>query len=449
MGGSISAQAETNTAPTELQTTIQTDVQKTGDTAIAKRIRVIFDEIPSLKNVTVSVEAGVVSLLGTTINLEAIQQAENLVARVDGVVTINNKIERDLSIQSQLEPALKESKDLLDELINMLPLMALAAFTFFTVIFIGNFLAQRSNIWNRISPNIFITELIATTLRIVFIIIAFVLALNILGATALLSAVLGSAGVVGLAVGFAIRDTIENYIASIMLSLRQPFRPKDHIVINDKEGRVVRLTSRATILMTLDGNHLRIPNAEVFKSTILNYTTNPERRFEFELGVDADDDPLAAIQIGLENLRILDCVLKSPPPRGVIKQVGDSNIVINYAAWINQQDTDFGRSRSLALATVKDALEEAGFGLPEPIYRLRFDPTAEHLLSGLAGSVKQDTEKRNSKPSTTQKKTMLKNTPKSKESFDITPDQHLDEMVDEERREIGADDLLDEVAPIE
>src|SRR3546814_6600583 len=66
--------------------------------------------------------------------------------------------------------------------------------------------------------------------------------------------------------------------SDLMLSLRQPFRANDHVVIEGHEGRVVRLTSRATILMTLEGNHLRIPNSTVFKAVILNYTRNPERR---------------------------------------------------------------------------------------------------------------------------------------------------------------------------
>ncbi len=86
--------------------------------------------------------------------------------------------------------------------------------------------------------------------------------------------------------------TADNYVSSLVLSLRQPFRAGDHAVIASHEGRVARMTSRATILVTLDGNHLRIPNSIVFKAVILHYTRNPERRFEFDLGIDANDDPV-------------------------------------------------------------------------------------------------------------------------------------------------------------
>src|SRR3546814_7123269 len=115
-----------------------------------------------------------------------------------------------------------------------------------------------------------------------------------------------------ISIGFAIRDTVDNYVSSLMLSLRQPFRANDHVVIEGHEGRVVRLTSRATILMTLEGNHLRIPNSTVFNAVILNYTRNPARRFAFELGIEANDDPVAGMALGLRAPRALDFVLDTP-----------------------------------------------------------------------------------------------------------------------------------------
>ncbi len=427
----------------EPKSVIQANVNQNSDKAIARRIQDIFSEVPSLKNVEVSVQAGVVRLSGMTTDQQAAQRAEALVARVDGVVTIENAIRRDVSLDSQLTPALEESRALLDNSIAVLPLFTLSLLVFVFIVMLGNFIARRKHFWEKITPNTFIAELAATTVRFLFFVMGLVLALNLLGATTLLGAVLGSAGVIGLAVGFAVRDTIENYIASIMLSLRQPFRPKDHVIINNNEGRVIRLTSRATILMTLDGNHLRIPNSEVFKGTILNYSSNPERRFDFQLGVDANDDPLAAIQTGVEVLRTLDFVLKDPPPQGLIRQVGDSNIVILYTGWVDQRQSDFGKSRSFALAAVKNALESSGFGLPEPIYRLRFDsPPA--ALGGLASaSIHTDTVQTTKKPAPGHLGLL------AGKDMDLAPDSHLDQKVEEERRESRQDDLLSPVAPSE
>ncbi|WP_372887068.1 mechanosensitive ion channel family protein, partial [Psychrobacter sp.] len=236
---------------------------------------------------------------------------------------------------------------------------------------------NRKKMWQRLTPNPFVAELLSQTVKVIFIVFGLILALSLIGAETILGTLLGGAGVIGIAVGFAVKDTIENYIASLMLSIRQPFRARDHILINNQEGIVVRLTSRATILMTLDGNQLRIPNAEVFKATILNYTKNPERRFTFELGVDANDDPLAAIKVGLDAIHTLAFVLDEPKAVAVITNVGDSNIILEFQIWVDQSDTDFSKARSIAIRETKHALENEGFSLPEPIYRLRFNSNLE------------------------------------------------------------------------
>lgn len=106
-----------------------------------------------------------------------------------------------------------------------------------------------------------------------------VVALDIVNATTLLSGILGAAGIVGLAIGFAVRDTIENFIASIMLSIRQPFRPNDTVEI---------------------------------ESRIVNFSRNAERRFTFQLGVASDVDLDQARVLTLGVLEGLTFVLETP-----------------------------------------------------------------------------------------------------------------------------------------
>ncbi len=232
----------------------------------------------------------------------------------------------------------------------------------------------------------------------------------------------------GIAIGFAVRDVMENYLASVLLSLRQPFRPHDHVVIEGREGRVVRLTSRATILLTIEGNHLRIPNADVFKATILNYTRNPQRRLDFELGIAADDDPAAALAAGVAVMSELPYVLREPPAGGQIKRVGESSIVIEMWAWIDQRERDFLKARSAVLAEVKRRLEAGGYTLPEPIFRVRLEDSASLRTpaspskGGTSGSV-------------------------APTAVDTARDSSLDRLVDEERRD--ETDLLAEDAPTE
>lgn len=214
-----------------------------------------------------------------------------------------------------------------------------------------------------------------------------VMALSLLDATALLGTILGAAGIIGLAVGFAVRDTVENYIASILLSLRNPFEVNDFVDIDGHQGNVIKLTARATILLSPDGNHVRIPNAMVFKAVIVNYTRNRERRFEFDVGVDTDQDLPAAQSLALSTLLAVTGVLQDPKPLVVVQSLGDSNVILRCYAWIDQMQVDFVKVRSEAIRAVKSAFDRAGIVMPEPIYKVRlFDAGALAAASADRGA---------------------------------------------------------------
>ncbi|PKH81369.1 mechanosensitive ion channel family protein [Psychrobacter sp. 4Bb] len=366
---------------------IETTPTPQKDNDIRQRISGIFSEIEGLQAVNVSVIQGVVTLTGETANEKKAQQAINLTNRLTDVVTVEDRINRTLDVQENVSTVYQGLKAQVTNLVKALPLLLVGIVIFALVAWFGSWLSRRKKMWQRLTPNPFVAELLSQTVKVIFIIFGLILALSLIGAETILGTLLGGAGVIGIAVGFAVKDTIENYIASLMLSIRQPFRARDHIVINGQEGIVVRLTSRATILMTLDGNQLRIPNAEVFKGTILNYTKNPERRFTFELGVDANDDPLAAIKVGLDAIHTLTFVLDEPKAIAVITNVGDSNIVLEFQVWVDQSETDFAKARSIAIRETKHALEDKGFSLPEPIYRLRFNNKLEKAFEHMQSSV--------------------------------------------------------------
>ncbi|MBI1404086.1 MAG: mechanosensitive ion channel [Porphyrobacter sp.] len=358
------------------------DLTEDTDSRIAEGLRSIFAEVEGLGDVKVRVHSGVVTLTGTAATQAKRDQAAAIARRVEGVVTVGNAVERTLEVDSNLSPALGDITGGIRSLVRGLPLFGVALLAALVVGALGYLIAAQRWLWQSLTPNTFLAELVAGAVRVAAVIAALVLALQILDATALLGLVLGGAGVIGIALGFAVRDTVDNYVSSLMLSLRQPFRANDLVQIGDSEGRVVRLTSRATVLMTLDGNHLRIPNATVFKANILNYTRNPQRRFDFALGVDSDDDPLGAMEVGLKALRALPFVLAEPRSFAAIDTVGESSIILRFYAWVDQDQTDFLKGRSLAIQATKHAVEEAGYELPEPIYRIRIDDRRQAAKDG-------------------------------------------------------------------
>lgn len=404
-----------------------------SDSALQSRLTAIYSSTTNLSDVTVSVENGVVTLTGDIANSALAEDAVSIAQAQSGTVYVQDQIDRVLGADNDVAGALGRLQKDATNITRALPIIALALIVFAIFIWLGGVVSRRKKFWSRIATNPFLGELLSQTARVVFVTAGLVLALNLLGAEALVATVLGGAGVAGIAIGFAVRDTLENYFASIMLSLRQPFRGGDHVLIEGHEGKVMRLTSRATILMTLDGNHLRIPNSTVFKSVILNFTTNPERRFDFELGVDAEDNPARAMQTGLDILRQNEFILDDPGPGAVIVRVGDSNIVIQFMGWVDQRSASFGKVRSLAIQSVKTALEDSGFSLPEPIYRVKLDGPTETLL----------------KPSKAKSGQKPKPPTLVVQEVDVAPDDTIDEKIEEDLAMTGEHNLLDSSKPIE
>jgi small-conductance mechanosensitive channel len=254
------------------------------------------------------------------------------------------------------------------------------------------------------------------------ILVGILVALDLLDATALVGAVVGTAGLAGLAVGFAFKDIVENYLAGTILAFRQPFAKNDQIRIESYEGKVVRLTARETILMTLDGNHVRLPNALVFRSPMLNFTRNPLRRFEFEAGLGTGDDLAQAREVAVSALSSMEGVLEDPAPEVLVTTLGDSTVTVVFRGWVDQSAAEFNRVRSEAIRLVKARLEEAGHTMPSPAYIVEMD--AEQRPKKTAVEASQA-------PAAT---TTL---------ADVAVDRSVDRQIEADRQASSEDDLLD------
>lgn len=346
------------------------------DANIAVRIREILNELGNYPDVSVAVSDGVVTLRGTTNSRPEAQALDALVTRVEGVVAIKNDVTETMDIRRRLNPAVERFTNRLEQLVVQLPLVLISLTVFFIIAWLGLRVARWENPWNHLAPNAFIAELFRSVVRIVFVIAGIVIALDIMNATALLSTILGAAGLIGLAIGFAVRDTVENFIASVMLSIRQPFRPNDVVEINGDEGKVIRLTSRATILLSFDGNHIRIPNATVFKSRIINFSQNRERRFTFTLGVESGADLAATRELAVKTVKALPFVLSEPPANAWIGEITDAGIEIVVVGWIDQTKTSITLARGEALRLTMRAIEGSGVALPNTTYTLQMEGAA-------------------------------------------------------------------------
>ena len=260
------------------------------------------------------------------------------------------------------------------------PLLVVALVIVLVSIWLGGLLGRHLHVLTRLSErNPYIDGLLRGIVKGLTVMAGVLVALDLLGASSLVGAVLGSAGVIGLVLGFAFKDIAENYVAGVLLSLRNPFSPGDTVRVDGNEGKVVALTSRATVLMTVDGNHLMLPNGLVFKSVLLNFTRNPKRRFEFVLDIRANASLHGALDAGITALKGMPAVLQDPPPAGLILELSAVGAKLQFSGWIDQTRNDLARSRSEALRQVSKALNAGGLAATEPVTRVRLERGGDAL----------------------------------------------------------------------
>ncbi|MGP9572137.1 BON domain-containing protein, partial [Halomonas sp. AOP42-C2-23] len=188
---------------------IETTPSPLKDNEIRQRISGIFSEIEGLGAIEVSVAQGVVILAGETANERKAQQAINLANRLTDVVTVDDQINRTLDVQDNVSTAYQGLRTKGRNLFKALPLLVVAFLLFGLVAWFGAWLSRRQKLWQRLTPNPFVAELLAQTIKVIFIILGLILALSLIGAETIIGTLLGGAGVIGIAIGFAVKDTIE------------------------------------------------------------------------------------------------------------------------------------------------------------------------------------------------------------------------------------------------
>lgn len=290
----------------------------------------------------------------------------------------------DVDVRNRLEKVYDEAELRVLRLLANLPLLLAAALIVFLASWIGAFVSQRLH-WLRLrTRNPYLDGLIRRAVRAVILLIGFLVALDLLNATALVGAMLGSAGVLGLALGFAFKDIAENYIAGILLSLRRPFEPGELVRIDSYEGKVAALSARAMTLITLEGNELRLPNALVFKAVILNYTSNPKRRFDFTFHIDADESIRKAHAVAMVEIASIQDVLVDPAPSWTLVEFGANGSVLRFFGWVDQRHSDLGKTRSEAIRLVKGAFWREGVKGPKTTTHVVLAKDAQTAVTAIA-----------------------------------------------------------------
>lgn len=193
-------------------------------------------------------------------------------------------------------------------------------------------------------------------------------------------------GISGVAIGFAFRDILQNFLAGILILLTEPFQIDDQIVFKGFEGTVENIETRATTIRTYDGRRIVIPNSELFTNSVTVNTAFENRRLEYDVGIGYGDDIDLAKQVMLDTIHSLDEVLRDPAPDALVMELAESTVNIRIRWWIQPpRRADDLHSRDKVISAIKKTLTANGIDLPFPTQQILFHDQTEETDGNRSG----------------------------------------------------------------
>lgn len=377
------------------------DVKPTAkDEEIGQRLLGILEATDWFDEPKVRVEEGVVFLEGGVTSEKLKEWAGDLARNTQDVAAVVNRMNVTPPSIWDFRPASSGLLALWRDVVRSLPFFGFGLVILALSLGAGMLAARAARVFlrSRIQVRLLRSVIAAAIGSAVFLFGTYIV-LRISGLTQLALTVVGGTGLVGLAVGIAFRDITENFLASIFLSVQRPFEKGDLVEVAGVTGYVQQLNVRTTILMTLDGNLVQIPNASVYKSNLRNFTTNANRREDFTVGIGYDDSIEQAQEIARVVLADHPAVLADPEPSVLAESLGNATVNLRIYFWINGRNHSWLKVRSSLIRLVKLAYQKEGISMPDEAREVIFPQGIPIIPPAIAHKEEpQDSDQANSSP---------------------------------------------------
>jgi small conductance mechanosensitive channel len=378
---------------------LKVDVQPVArDDEISTRLQSILKATGWFTDPQVHVEDGVVFLNGGTKTDDLKKWASDVARNTQDVVAVANQIEVSEPSPWDFSAAWDGMSILWRDFVRSIPFVVFGLLILALSAGAGWIASRFTRVFlrHRIRATL-LRGVIAYAVGIFGFLVGTYIVLRVSGLTQLALTVVGGTGLVGLAIGIAFREITENFLASIFLSMQRPFETGDLIEVTGIIGYVQQLNVRTTILMSLDGNLVQVPNATVYKSTIRNFTANPNRRESFNVGIGYDDPIDKAQEIARQVLTDHPFVLKDPEPWVLVDSLGSATVNLRIYFWLNGRQHSWLKVRSSVIRLVKRAFQQDGISMPDEAREVVFpNGIPITMLDKAPASAAGDVSKKNS-----------------------------------------------------
>lgn len=279
-------------------------------------------------------------------------------------------------LQSSTEAIQKSLNNYYEGFLSILPRIALALL----VVVLGVLIAQLlTNFYRRKflkqSDDPLMSKFLTQAVKLVLIIVAVMFALRIAGLDGLAAGLLTAVGGSAIILGFAFQDIGKNFLAGIILAFNRPFHINDTIKIDDIFGKVKALSFRYSHIKTFDGRDIFIPNSDVLTKPVENYTADGFYRLDFVVGIGYEDDIESAKKVIQKVLDENEDIVKDIEHENYVIEDNLAASTVNLKVFFWVYTVDYRKAsmilRGLIIRKVKEALAAKDFNLPSDIIELK------------------------------------------------------------------------------
>jgi small-conductance mechanosensitive channel len=219
------------------------------------------------------------------------------------------------------------------------------------------------------------TNFLYKSIKLGLYVLVGIFALHIAGLGGLATGLLTAAGASAVIFGFAFKDIGENFISGVILSFNRPFKINDTILIDDIFGQIQSMEFRYTKLKTFDGRDVYIPNSDVIRKPVFNYTEDGYCRMEFKVGIGYRENIELTEKLILKTVGLTKGVVKDIDHEIylVIDELATTSVILKVIFWVNSTDyrKEALKIKSDVITNVKRALNENNTTFPTDIPELK------------------------------------------------------------------------------